>query len=139
MAIGPITNAFLSVNGVDLSDHVSKITIDDNRDTVDITAMGAVNKVVTKGLGDGKITVDFFQDFASNKVHQTLQPLIGSTTPFTVEARPVNAARSATNPGIVMSALLFNYSALDASVGAASTISAEFDNAAQAGITYPTS
>lgn len=139
MAIGPITNGYLLVNGVDLSDHASKITVTDSRATVDITAMGATSTTITKGLGDAKIVVDFFQDFATGKVHQTLQPLISSTTPFTVEVRANNAGRTATNPGIVMSALLMNYSALDASVGNASTTSVEFVNAAQAGITYPTS
>lgn len=139
MAIGPFTNAYVLVNGVDLSDHASKVTVEDSRDTVDITTFGATSKVVTKGLGDAKITVDFFQDFAAGKVHATLQPLISSTTGFTVEVRPNNAARSATNPGIVMTSLLMTYNALDGSVGDASAITAEFTNAANAGITYPTS
>jgi hypothetical protein len=54
MAVGSITNAYVSVNGVDLSDHVVKITTEDSRDKLDITAMGATSKVYTKGLGDAK-------------------------------------------------------------------------------------
>lgn len=138
MAITVLTNAYVSVNGVDLSDHVSKVTLNDMRDTVDITAMGATSKTYTKGLGDGKVSVDFFQDFAAAKVHATLQPLISSSTPFTLEIRPTNAARSATNPAYLMSALLFSYTMLDGKVGDASTMTAEFQNAAQAGVTYPT-
>jgi hypothetical protein len=38
-----------------------------------------------------------------------------------------------------MSGLLMNYNMLSGGIGAASQISAEFVNAAQAGITYPTS
>jgi hypothetical protein len=34
---------------------------------VDITAFGATSKAVTKGLGDAKITVQFFQDFAGRQ------------------------------------------------------------------------
>src|SRR5215831_231605 len=101
--------------------------------------MGATNKAYTKGLGDGKCTLDFFQDFAAAKVHATLQPLIGSSTPFNVEVRPVNGARSPTNPAFLMSALLYDYPFLDNSVGDASSLSVEFANAAQAGVTYPTS
>ena len=138
MAITVLTDAFVSVNGVTLSDHVSKVTIEDTRDQVDITAMGATNKAYTKGLGDAKVTVDFFQDFAAGKVHATLQPLIGSSTPFTLEVRPTSGARSATNPASLMSALLFNYNMLDGAVGDAASMSAEFVNAAQAGMTYPT-
>jgi len=139
MAITVLTNAMVLVNGVDLSDHASKVATEDNRDSVDVTAMGATNKAIQKGLGDAKITIDFFQDFAAGKVHATLQPLIGSSTPVAVEVRPTNAARSATNPAILLSgALLMNYSGLDGKVGDASEISAEFVNASQSGMTYPT-
>lgn len=138
MAVFTLTDAFVSINGVTLSDHASEVTVEDNRDQVDFTAFGATSKVYGKGLGDGTITVQFFQDFAGASVHATLQPLIASTTPFTVEVRATSAGRSATNPGIVMSALLFSYGALAGTIGEASTFSATFQNAAQAGITYPT-
>jgi hypothetical protein len=139
MAIFTLTDAFISINGVTLSDHAKSVTVEDSRDQVDITAFGATNKSYAKGLGDGKVTVEFFQDFAAGKTHATLQPLISSTTPFTVEVRATSAARSATNPGIVMTALLFNYSGLAGNIGDASSFSAEFTNASQSGITYPTS
>lgn len=138
MAISVLTDAYVTINGVTLSDHARKVTTVDNRDTVDITAFGATNKTIAKGLGDGTITVELFQDFAAGKTHATLQPLISSTTPITVEVRPTSAARSATNPAILMTGLLMNYSGLDGSVGEASTITAEFQNASQSGITYPT-
>lgn len=139
MAVSVLTNAQVIVNGVDLSDHASKVTVTDNRASVDITAFGAGYTQVTKGLGDASIQVDFFQDFAAGKVHATLSPLVGSSTPIAVEVRPTNGARSATNPAALLAAaLLMNYNALDGSVGAASTTSATFVNAGQAGLTYPT-
>ena len=139
MAITVLTNAQVIVNGVDLSDHASKVTVEDLRATVDVTAFGATSTAIQKGLGDAKITVDFFQDFAAGKVHATLSPLIASTTPFAVEVRPTNAARSTTNPAALLTgALLMNYNMVDGQVGAASAISAEFVNASQTGMTYPT-
>jgi len=138
MAITTLTDAYVSINGVNLSDHVQKVTLEDSRESVDITAMGATSKAVAKGLGDAKVTCDMYQDFAAGKVHATLQPLIASTTPFTVEVRATSAGRSPTNPAFVMSALLMNYAMLDGSVGDASVVSYEFVNAAQAGVTYPT-
>ena len=138
MAIFTLTDAFVSVNGVTLSDHANSVTVEDTRDPVDITAFGATSKATTKGLGDAKITVNFFQDFAAAKVHATLQPLIASTTGVTVEVRATSAARSATNPAAVMTGLLMNYNMLDGAVGEASEIEAEFVNAAQAGMAYPT-
>ena len=141
MAIFTLTNAYVAVNGVDLSDHVESVTVSDDRDKVDVTAMGATAKAYQKGLGDAKIEIGFFQDFAAAKVHATLQPLIGSTTPVAVEVRAVNTGRGATNPAFYLaSALMFNYTGLDGSVGDASKMKAEFSNANSAGgMTYPTS
>jgi hypothetical protein len=139
MAIFTLVDAYVSINGVTLSDHAKSVTVEDTRDQVDITAFGATSKAYTKGLGDAKITVEFYQDFAAGKVHATLQPLLGSTTPVTIEVRPTSAARSTTNPAALMSGLLFTYNALAGSIGDASSMTAEFVNAAQAGMTYPTS
>jgi hypothetical protein len=139
MAVSVLTDAYVSINGVTLSDHASSVTVEDTRDSVDITAMGATSKAVTKGLGDARITVKLFQDFAAGKTHATLQPLIGSNTPVTIEVRPTSAARSATNPAAVMSGLLMGYNFIDGGVGGASEITAEFVNGAQAGLTYATS
>jgi hypothetical protein len=141
MAIFTLTNAQVFVNGVDLSDHTEKVTVTDDRAKVDVTAMGATAIAYQKGLGDAKISIDFFQDFAAGKVHATLQPLISSTTPVAVEVRAVNAPRSATNPAFLLAAaLLFTYTGLDGKVGDASKMTAEFQNAASAGgMTYPTS
>jgi hypothetical protein len=127
------------VNGVTLSDHANQVTINDTRDSVDVTAFGATNKAVAKGLGDASISVQFFQDFASGKVHATLQPLLSSGTTVVIEVRPTSAARSATNPAALLSGLLMNYNMLSGGVGEASTITAEFQNGSQAGMTYPTS
>jgi hypothetical protein len=138
MAIFALTDATVIINGVTLSDHSNSVTVEDTRDPVDITAFGATSKAVTKGLGDGKITVQMFQDFAAGKTHATLQPLIGSSTPVTIEVRATSAARSTTNPAALMSGLLMNYNMLSGGIGEASTITAEFTNAAQAGLTYPT-
>lgn len=139
MAIQVFTNALVLINAVDLSDHTSKVTITDMRDSVDITAFGATSKTITKGLGDANMSFDMFQDFATSKTHQTLVALISSSTGVVIEVRGVNAARSATNPAAVMTGLLMNYSMLDGKVGDASDITLEFQNASQTGIQYLTS
>jgi hypothetical protein len=138
MAIFALTDAHIIINGVTLSDHANSVTVEDNRTEVDITAFGATNKSVTKGLGDGKITIEMFQDFASGKTHATLQPLIGSSTGVTIEVRATSSARSSTNPAALMTGLLMNYNMLQGGIGEASKITAEFVNASQTGVTYPT-
>lgn len=138
MAIFALTDAHVIINGVTLSDHANEVTVEDTREPIDITAFGATSKAVTKGLGDAKITIKMFQDFAAAKTHATLQPLIGSSTGIVVEVRATSAGRSATNPAALMTGLLMTYNMLDGAVGEASEITAEFVNSAQAGITYPT-
>ncbi len=138
MAIFAMVDAMIIINGVTLSDHANNVTVEDTRDTVDITAFGATSKAITKGLGDAKVTISMFQDFAAGKTHATLSPLIASSTGVVIEVRPTSAARSATNPAALMTGLLMNYNFLDGGVGDATEITAEFVNSAQAGITYPT-
>lgn len=143
MAAAPviITNGYGSFNGTDLSDHILKITVIDNRAEVDVTTMGTGFTQLTKGLGSVEIAIDFLQEFAASKTHATLQGLVGSTSSVVVEVRAVNAARSVTNPGILMStAMLFEYRVIDNQVGEAMKLTSTFKNGpGGAGITYPTS
>lgn len=136
MAITVLTDCVVTINGVALSNHARKVTVEDSREEVDVTAFGATNKAVAKGLGDATMTVEFYQDFAAANVHATLQPLVSSSTPITVAVRPTSAAISATNPEWQMSALLFPYNMIDGAVGEASMITAVFRNASQTGVTY---
>src|SRR6266516_6096467 len=92
-----LTDCYVAINSVVLSDFGNEITVEDTRDEKDFTAFGATSKVVGKGLGDASITVKMFQSFTAAKTHATLSPLIASTTPFPVEVRPTSAARGATN------------------------------------------
>ena len=138
MAITILTNALVIINGVTLSDHAKSVAVDDSREQVDITSFGATNKAYAKGLGDASITVEMFQDYAAGKTHATLQPLINSTTPITVEVRGDAGARSVTNPAYVLSALLFDYTMVSGSVGEPSMITVPFVNASQTGVQYLT-
>ena len=47
MAISVLTDAMVIVNGVTLSDHANQVTIEDTRDTVDITNAGGSSDTVT--------------------------------------------------------------------------------------------
>jgi hypothetical protein len=140
--LGPFTNAYVSINGVDLSDHARSVTITDNKDEVDVSAFSSGGyKATTKGLGDAQIDVELLQDLSAGKTHATLQPLVASTTGVAIEVRAVNSARSATNPAFLLnSGLLFTYNGLDGNIGDAAVVKATFKNApGGTGITYPTS
>lgn len=132
--IGNFRDARVEINGVDLSDHISEVTIETSRAENDITAFGAVNRVTVAGLGDATITMTAFQDFAAAEVDATLWPLSSSDTPFNVFVRPTTGAISATNPEYQMSSLLFEYSPIAGSVGEPLTTPLTFRNASQSGL-----
>lgn len=132
--LGTFTNAKLIVSGTDLSDHCTAVQVETTRDEVDVTAMGAVNKVVTPGLGDATISATLLQDYAAGSVDSVLSALSTTNTPFVVEVRPQNIARSTTNPAYVLTSLMYGYPPIGGSVGDALTIDVSFRNAAQTGL-----
>ncbi len=134
MAKFVLKNPVITVNAVDLSDHFSEVTIETEREEVDVTAFGATHKEMLAGLGDATITGSVFQDFAAGEVDATLWPLSTTDTPFTVAVKPTNAAISATNPEYQMSALLYAYSPIAGSVGEASATEVTFRNASSTGL-----
>jgi len=120
-----LTNAQVTVNGVDLSDHVDSVEVQTNVDDVDITAMGASAHQHAPGLRNDKITVNFLQDFAAGKVDATLFPLLGNTG-FSVKVVPVATTVSTTNPSYTATCVLFTYNPLSGKVGERSDTSVEF-------------
>ena len=139
MAIVMSNDVSLTVNGVDLSDHVREIKINMSAEDLDATAMGATSKAHTPGLRDDRMEVTFLQDYASGKVDATLSGLVSSSTGFTVIAKPTSAAVSTTNPSYTMSALLFDYTPIDAEVGEISMPEVTFLPAPGSKITRATS
>lgn len=117
MAIVMSNDVSLTVNSVDLSDHVREITVSMSAEDLDATAMGATSRAHAVGLRDDRVEVTFLQDYAASKVDATLRGLVSSSTGFAVVVKPTSAAASATNPSYTMTALLFDYSPIDATVG----------------------
>lgn len=135
MAKFVLKSATVTVNSVDLSDHISKVTIETTHDDVDVTAFGSTYREILQGMGDATITLSFFQDFSLAKVDATLWPLSDGGTTFPVTVKPTSAAVSSTNPRYDMTGVLLSYSPLDGQVGEASTTEVTIRNASQTGLT----
>jgi hypothetical protein len=104
----------LTVNSVDLSDHVTAVTINRTFDELEVTAMGDGGHKFVKGLEASSITIDFLNDTATGEVLQTLQAAWG--TNVTVTVKQTSAATSATNPLYTMTALVNNTTDIAGSV-----------------------
>ena len=90
---------------VDLTDHVTSITINRQFDELDVTAMGATGHSFIAGLESSTISIDFLNDDATGQVMQILNTLVGNVAPFkivqtatAIGALTSTATISATNP-----------------------------------------
>ena len=124
MAKFVLTDASVTLNSVDLSDHVSSVTLEITADEIVTTAMGDTFQARTGGLKDGTLSIEFQQDFAASEVDATLWPLLGSTTTF--EVKPTSGAVSSTNPKYSGSVLVNSHSPVANGVGELATMSVSF-------------
>ena len=115
MAVFLNNGVVLTVNAVDLSDHVTAITINRNFQELAVTAMGDSGVKAVKGLEESSITIDFLNDTASSEVLQTLQAVWGTST--TVTVKQTSAATSATNPLYTMTCLVNGTTDINGAVG----------------------
>ena len=88
---------------VDLTDHVTSLTINRQFDELDVTAMGASGHSFIAGLESSTISVDFLNDDATAQVMTTLNALVGTNAKFkilqtTAPGTPTTGTVSATNP-----------------------------------------
>ncbi len=101
-----LVNAQVIVQGpVDLSNWVETVTVNYLAEAIDRTSMGDLTKIFMAGLKDWSMDITFFQDFAAGGPDATIFPLIGVVG--TIEVRPVNAARSVTNPAYQSAGALY--------------------------------
>ena len=115
----------LTINSVDLSDHVTAVTINRSFDELEVTAMGDSGHKFVKGLEASSITIDLLNDTASAETLQTLQAVWGTNT--TVTVKQTSAATSATNPLYTMTCLINNTTDINGSVADLSTQSVTFN------------
>ena len=117
-----LTNAYVTVNSVDVSDHVASVTLNSSIDVVETTAFGTSGaRSRIGGLADNSISLEFHQDYASTSIEATIYPLLGSTT--TVVVKPNGGTTSATNPSYTCTALVSEWTPLGGAVGELATAS----------------
>jgi len=125
MAIFLQNNVGVKINSVDLSDHVTSVTLTQNFDELEVTALGDTAHKFAKGLESSTLTLDFLNDFSASSVQATLQAAYGTTV--TAVLLPVKGtAVSATNPLYTVSIIVNNLTPLNGAVGDISNSSMSF-------------
>lgn len=106
----------LKINAVDLSDHVTSVTLNYAADELEVTAMGDTAHKFVKGLESGTLTVSFLNDTASTNVLQTLNAAFGTTVAVKMVQEKTPAV-SATNPLYTFDILVNNLTPINGGVG----------------------
>ena len=108
----------VKVNSVDLSDHVTSVTLNRNFDELEVTAMGDGGHKYVKGLEASSITIEFLNDTATSNVLATLQAAWGqNVTVNLVQTKGTTTTISATNPLYTMTCLVNNTTDINGAVG----------------------
>ena len=126
MAVFMSNKVGVKVNSVDLSDHVTAVTLNRAFDELEVTAMGDSGHKFVKGLEASSVTIDFLNDTAAANVLATLQAAWGTNVPI-VLLQEKGTAVSATNPLYTMTCLINNTTDINGAVGDLSTQSLTFN------------
>ena len=110
----------VKINSVDISDHVSALTLNRSFEELDVTAMGDLSRKFTKGLEASSVTLSIFNDLAASGVTSTLASTWGTTVTM-VLIQDKNTAVSATNPLYTFSVLVNKTTDVNGNVGDMST------------------
>jgi hypothetical protein len=116
-----LTNAFVTINSVNLSDHIASITLTTTDDVIETTAFGTSARTRVGGLADNSVAFEFHQDYAASSVEATIYPLVGTTT--TIVVKPNGATTAADNPAYSFTCLVAEWTPLNGAVGELATAS----------------
>ena len=122
MAIYASTALSCTIGGVDLSDHITRVSLNTSADEIDTTAFGDSQRTLIGGLQSGSVSIDFHNDFAASEVYATLTAT-GLGSAAAVVVKPNSGSTSATNPSKTANCLITELPFLDDSVGELGTIS----------------
>jgi hypothetical protein len=121
-----LTNVKVLIGAVDLSDHISSVSLSTTYDVLETTAFAAGNvpeaaKSRIAGLADNSVTFEFHQDYAASEVEATVYPLLGTVAAVTVS--PTSGTVAADNPEYQFNALVSEWTPLNGAVGELATAS----------------
>lgn len=116
MAVFVNNKVGVKINSIDLSDHVTSVTLNYAADELDVTAMGDTARKVVKGLESGSLSVSFLNDTAASSVLQTLNSAFGTTVAVKL-IQEKGTAVSAANPVYEFDILVNNLTPINGATG----------------------
>src|SRR5690606_16714334 len=120
--LGP--NTTVSVNGTDISDFVTNVTVEDTADEVDVTGFSQTYRQYERGLQDMSVTLTVLQGYGASEPDQIIGNLYYNNQAGTVKVTPD------TSGTVVYTAISkpYGWSPVSGAVGDANTIDVTFRN-----------
>jgi hypothetical protein len=110
MAKHILYNPTVTLNSVDLTDHVASVSFVVNLNDQDAAAMGEAEDYSMPGTRKvSDITLNMYQDFAASKVYATLMTLWTNRSTFSAVIRADSGAKATTNPEFTVTAFITSY------------------------------
>jgi len=125
MAITLNNKVGLKINSVDLSDHVTSVTLNQAFDELEVTAMGDTSHKFVKGLESATITISFLNDQGAASVLDTLSDAYGTTIGWKL-IQDTGSAVSATNKLWTGDLLVNNLTPINGATGDMATMDITF-------------
>ena len=121
-----LTDASVTINGVNLSQYITSISLSTSEDVVDTSAFGGGGaRTRVAGLAGNSVTLEFNQDFATSALEVSINAvgssLVGAST--TVVVKPTSAAVGVSNPTYTFTAIVTEWQPLSGAVGELATVS----------------
>jgi hypothetical protein len=135
-----LTNAKITINGVDLSRFGFSLDTPDEREQVDVSGFNpAGTREYLPGQRNQSIVVGFLQGFGTGEPHRVLQPLYEGGSVFTISIQAdATASPGPGNPTFGGSASLYSYDGLNGQLNARGEVTATFLAASGGGFQWGT-
>lgn len=111
-AAGPmiLDDAEVTIDAVDLSDHVESVELNITGDAVEVSAMGDAWRKFLRNRPGAEFTVNFLQDYYTAEVDKTLRTKAVSGAEFAVTLKPdKSTATGANNEEASFQAIITSY------------------------------
>lgn len=118
-----LTDAFVELNGTNISSYVKSVSLNLEREAQEDTAFGDTTRQSIPGMKTWGLELEMNQDFAAAALDSILWPLFDAGTVFVTKVRPSAAAISTGNPEYRMGGFIATYPPVGGSVGEIHTTS----------------
>lgn len=121
-----LSNATVSIGGVDVSDQCSAATLTVGFDSLETTAFGDSGHIFTKGLQTVEVTLTMFNSYGAGEIEATLYDVVGDGN-TTLVISPSGTTESASNPEYtITNAMMSSFTPIISTVGELSVVEVTF-------------